>query len=75
MGLQGGIQDINHKTTSFTMVFGLVAILPMEFLIPTLRVAKELNWTGHKLSERLENMEKLDKTCLAAVHGMYALKR
>ena len=63
------------RTMPFNMVFGLHAILLMEFLIPTLRVAKELNWTGHKLSERLEDLEKLNKTRLVAVHGMYALKR
>ena len=57
------------------MVFGLDTILSMEFLTPTLRVAKELNWTGHELLERLEDLEKLDKTCLLAVHGLYALKR
>ena len=62
-------------TTPFNMVFGLEAILPMEFLIPTLRVTKELNWMGHKLSEWLEDLEKLDETCLAAVDGVYALKR
>ena len=62
-------------TTPFNMVFGLDAMLPMEFLIPTLRVAKELNWTGHELSKRLEDLQKLDKTCLAVVHGMYALKQ
>ena len=38
-------------TTPFNMVFGLDAILPMEFLIPTLRVTKDLEWTGHELSE------------------------
>ncbi len=62
-------------TTPFNMVFGLDAILPMEFLIPTLRVAKELEWTGHELSERLDELEKLDETRLKAVTGMYALKR
>ena len=62
-------------TTPFNTVFGLDVILPMEFLIPTLRVAKKLNWTSHELSERLEDLEKLDKARLAAVHGMYALKR
>ena len=62
-------------TTPFNMVFGLDAILPMEFLIPTLRVAKELNWTGHELSKRLEDLKKLDRTCLAALYGMHALKR
>ena len=57
------------------MVYGLDAILPMEFLIPTLRVAKELEWTGHELSERLHELEQLDETRLSAVAGMYALKR
>ena len=27
------------------------------------------------MSERLEDLEKLDKTCLPTVHGMYALKQ
>ncbi|MCO5560551.1 hypothetical protein L7F22_014166 [Adiantum nelumboides] len=62
-------------TTPFNMVYGLDAILPMEFLIPILRVAKSLEWTGHELSERLDELEQLDETRLAAVHGMYALKR
>ena len=30
-------------TTPFNMVFGLDAILPMEFLLPILRVAQSLN--------------------------------
>ena len=57
------------------MVYGLDAILPLEFLVATLRVAKELEWTRHKLSDSLEELEKLDETRLAAVAGMYALKR
>ena len=56
------------------MVFGLDAILSMEFLIPTLRVAKELYWTGHEFLHRLEELKQLEKTCLAIFHGMYALK-
>ena len=51
-------------TTPFNMVFGLDAILPIEFLIPTLRVAKELEWTGHELSNRLTELEQLDEFCL-----------
>ena len=51
-------------TTPFNMVYGLEAILPMEFLIPTLRVAKELNWTRHELSTRLDELEALDETRL-----------
>ena len=57
------------------MVFGLDAILPIEFLITILHVAKEINWMGHELSERLEHLKKLDETQVGAVHGMYAHKR
>ena len=62
-------------TTPFNMVYGLETILPMEFLIPTLRVAKELTWTRHELSTRLDELKTLDETRLAAVVGMYTLKR
>ena len=61
--------------TPFELVFGLNAILPIEFLVPTLRVANKLNWTGHELSERVEQLEKLDETRLLAIVGMYAEKR
>ena len=57
------------------LVFGLDAILPIEFLVPTLRVAKSLNWTGHELSDRIDHLEKLDETRLQAIAGMYAEKR
>ena len=62
-------------TTPFNMVYGLDAILPMEFLLPTLRVAKDLEWTGHELSDRLDDLERLDEVRLRVVTGMYALKR
>ena len=59
-------------TTPFNLVFGLDAILPIEFMIPTLRVAKELEWTvGHELSQRLTELEQLDEFWLRAVVGMY----
>ncbi|MCO5577836.1 hypothetical protein L7F22_049587 [Adiantum nelumboides] len=66
---------ISIGTTPFNMVYGIQAILPLEFLIPTLRVAKELEWTGHELSEQLEILEKLDETRLRAVASIYAQKR
>ena len=37
------------NTTPFNLVFGLDSILPIEFLIPILRVSQELQWTGHEL--------------------------
>lgn len=62
-------------TTPFNLVFGLDAILPIEFLVPTLRVAKGLEWTGHELSKRIDNLERLDETRLQVIAGMYAKKR
>ena len=38
-------------------------------------MAKELEWTGHEMSSRLEEIEKLDEFRLRAVAGMYAQKR
>ena len=57
------------------MVYGLDTILPLEFLVPTLRVAQEIEWTGHELSNRVGELEKFDETRLATIVGMYALKR
>ncbi|MCO5610499.1 hypothetical protein L7F22_064738 [Adiantum nelumboides] len=62
-------------TTSFNMVYEIQAILSLEFIIPTLRVAKNLEWTGHELSEQLEILEKLDETRLRAVASIYAQKK
>ena len=61
-------------TTPFNLVFGLDAILPIEFLIPTLRVATQMNWTGYELSERIDDLEKLDEDRRIAVMGIYAEK-
>ncbi|RYA64465.1 hypothetical protein DD598_30160, partial [Enterobacter cloacae complex sp. 2DZ2F16B1] len=63
------------NATPFNLVYGLDAILPIEFLLPTLRVARNLEWPGHELSERLEDLEKLDKQRLTAVAHIYAQKR
>ncbi|MCO5569821.1 hypothetical protein L7F22_023535 [Adiantum nelumboides] len=61
--------------TPFNMVYGIQAILPFKFLIPTLRVAKDLEWTEHELLEQIEVLEKLDETRLRAVASIYAQKR
>ena len=57
------------------MVYGLNAILPLEFFIPTMRVARKLEWTGHELFERLDDLEKLDELRLNVVAAIYAKKR
>lgn len=68
-----------HKTsvgtTPFNLVFGLDAILPIEFLIPTLRVSTQLEWMEHELSDRVDKLEKLDEDRRIAVMDIYAKKR
>ena len=39
-----------------------------------LRVAKQLEWTGHELSECIDDLEKLDEDRRIAVMGIYAKK-
>ena len=62
-------------TKLFNLTFGMNDVLTMDFLIPTLRVAKTLKWNGQELSLRLEDLERLDKTKLTTVAHMYAQKR
>ncbi|MCO5612383.1 hypothetical protein L7F22_066650 [Adiantum nelumboides] len=63
------------NATPFNLVYGIDAMLPIEFLLPTLRVARDLEWTRHELSERLEDLEKLDEQRLTVVAHIYAQKR
>lgn len=58
-------------TMPSNMVFGLNAILPMEFSIPTLHAAQQLERIGHELSEHIDELEKLDEMHLKAVVGRY----
>ena len=59
----------------YELVFSFNAILPIDFLIPTLRVAKSLEWTRHELSDRVEELERLGERRRTAVMGIYAEKR
>ena len=56
-------------------MYGLDAILPIDFFIPTLRVAQTLNWTRHELSKRIDELDTLDETRRQVVISMYAEKR
>ena len=42
--------------------FGLNAITPLDYLVPTLRVAHDLEWTGHELSAWIDELEALDES-------------
>ena len=56
-------------------MYGMKAVLPMDFLIPTLQVAKNLDWTGHELSQKIDDLERLEESRLMVVGHMYAQKR
>ena len=49
-------------STPFELVYGLNAVLPIEFLMPTLRTVAVLHWDGHALSHRLSELKNLDET-------------
>ena len=51
------------------------AITPLDYLVPTLRVAHDLDCTGHELSARIAELEALDESRLLALVGMYAEKQ
>lgn len=59
----------------FNMVFGFDVIFPLEFIIPTLGVVKELAWNVHEFSQRFKQLENLDEVFLRAVARMYAQKQ
>lgn len=61
--------------TPFQLIYGLNAILPINFLGLALCVAKELECNGHRLSKRIAELKTLDETCLLAIFGIYAKKQ
>ena len=69
---------IAYKTsmgsTPFELVYGLNVVLPVAFLMPTLRTAAVLHWDNHALSHRLFELQNLDETRLTIVHTMYVEK-
>ena len=62
-------------STPFELVYGLNVVLPIKFLMPTLRTAATLHWDGHALSHRLSKLQHLDETRLTVVHAMFVEKR
>ena len=48
--------------TPFRLVYGLEAIVPMEFIVPSLRVATTMKLSGHQsLQHRLNSLMQLDE--------------
>ena len=60
----------------FNLTFGMDFMFPIYFLIQTLQATKTLEWNGHELSERLEDLGRLDETRLTeAIAHMYDQRR
>ena len=56
--------------TPFSLAFGLEAVMPMEFLVPSLRLAVRGRLTEESLIERLMDLEQLEETRLHAAYRM-----
>ena len=56
--------------TPFSLAFGLEAVMPMEFLVPSLRVAVRERLTEEALTKRLVDLEQLEETRIHAAYGM-----
>ena len=69
------LYKVTTGCTPFKMVYGLEAVMPWEFLIPSLRIARIEKWDGHELHDRIYNLEKLDEERQIAVQGMIVEKQ
>ena len=58
----------NHAP--FSLAFGMEAVMPMEYIVPSLRVVVMERLTKEALSEQLVELEKLEETRLRAAYGM-----
>ena len=52
------------------LVYGLEAVMPWEFLVPSLRVAVAEKWEGHELADRIRIHENLDEERHIALQGL-----
>ncbi|MCO5600411.1 hypothetical protein L7F22_054523 [Adiantum nelumboides] len=55
--------------TPFKMVYGQEAVMPWEFVIPSLRVASQEGWDGNPFVERLYILERLEEERQLAVYN------
>ncbi|MCO5547027.1 hypothetical protein L7F22_000468 [Adiantum nelumboides] len=53
--------NVAINCTPFKMVYGQEAVMPWEFVIPSLRVASQEGWDGNPLVERLYILERLEE--------------
>ena len=61
--------------TAFKLVYGLEAVMPWEFLIPSLRITKVEKWDNHELHDHICNLENLHEERHIALKGMIMEKQ
>jgi hypothetical protein len=67
---------VTTKATPFSLVYGIEAILPIEFEIPSLRIAIDTRLThSQSLKDRLEKLEALDEVRRISVQHIEAIQR
>ena len=58
------------QQTPFQITYGQEAVMPVEYLVPSLRVAIQERWEENALVHHLEQLEKLDETRLLALNAL-----
>jgi hypothetical protein len=67
---------VTTHATPFSLVYGLEAILPIEFEIPSLRVAVTERWPiATSIADRLERLEELDEMRRRSAQNIEAIQR
>ena len=67
--------NVATRHTPFNLVlYGQEAVLPIEFLVPSLRIVVQERWDGNPLPSRPENLEWLTKTRLLAFQALLTEK-
>ena len=64
------VYKVATHDTPFSLAFGLEIVMPMEYLVPSLRVAVHERLTEESLTKRLMDLEQLEETLLHAAYGM-----
>ena len=56
-------------------MYGLEAVMPWKFLVPSLRVVVAKKWDGHELADRIRILENLDEERHIALQGLITEKQ
>jgi len=67
---------VTTRATPFSLVYGIESILPIEFEVPSLRIAVDHRMTTNQsLRDRLEQLEALDEARMVSTQHIEAIQR